>query len=298
MNMNHVLLWKEYRQQRAIWLAIASLAIFMVVVMALTLGQGSGLDVFRDVNITPTLLMTVLVLGVAYAIVSGSLLLAVEKEDRTLDFLDGLSGQRAPVWRKKATAGALFTLAQGTVLVLLIMALGIGSWRTGLIILYWCLDGLAWGLLGGALCQRVLTAVLAGIVFMAASWLLALFVNTPETLYLGKAMLAGAGVLYSRKVFCRDDLSRQSPRKSRFAIPLPAGWRVLLWLSFRQGRWVLVGGLGFAVVLGLTVNLAPLILWPIGTLLLGLTCGLAVFCPDQGDGNRFLGAQRFSPGRI
>ena len=296
--MNQVLLWKEYRQQRAIWLVIALLGILLVLILGLAMGQGSGLDVFRDGSIRPTLITIILALGVTYGIVCGALLLAGEKEDRTLDFLDGLAGQRGPVWRRKATAGALFTLAQGLVMAILIAVLGLGSWRTALIVLYWCLDGLAWGLLGGSLCQKVLVAVLAGIAFMASSWLLALFVNTSLALYLGKAMLAGAAVLSSRRIFCQDDPSRQTAPQKRFTIPLPAGWRVLLWLCFRQGRWVLAGELVFAIALGLTVNLAPLIIWPIGSLLLGLACGLAAFCPDQGDGNRFLGAQRFSPDAI
>ena len=297
--MNHVLLWKEYRQQRAIWLVIALLGILLVLILGLAMGQGSGLEVFRDGSIRPTLITIILALGVTYGIVCGALLLAGEKEDRTLDFLDGLAGERGPVWRRKATAGALFTLAQGLVMALLIAILGLGSWRTALIVLYWCLDGLAWGLLGGSLCQKVLLAVLAGIAFMACSWLPVLFVNSSVALYLSKAMLAGAAVLSSRRIFCQDDPSRQTtPPKKRFTIPLPAGWRSLLWLSFRQGRWVLAGGLVFAIALGLTVNLAPLILWPIGTLLLGLACGLAAFCPDQGDGGRFLGAQRFSPGKV
>jgi hypothetical protein len=297
--MNHVLLWKEYRQQRAIWLAIAILGMLLVLILGFALGQGAGLEVFRDGSIRPTLITIILALGVTFGIVSGAMLLAGEKEDRTLDFLDGLSGQRGLVWRQKAAAGALFTLAQAMVMALLLAFLGLGSWRTGLTVLYWCLDGLAWGLFGGALCKKVLTAVLAGILCMASTWLLALFVNTNLALYLGKAMLAGAGVLYSRKIFCQDDPSRQiTSRKIPFTRLVPISWRVLLWLSFRQGRWVLVGGLAFAVVLGLTVNLAPLILWPIGTLLIGLACGLAAFCPDQGDGNRFLGAQRFTPGRI
>src|SRR6516225_10466103 len=153
--MNHVLLWKEYRQQRAIWLAVAFLGIFLVLLLGLALGQGSGLEAFRDGSIRPTLIIIILALGVTYGIVSGALLLAGEKEDRTLDFLDGLSGQRGPVWRRKATAGALFTLAQGLVMAILIAILGLGSWRTALIVLYWCLDGLAWGLLGGSLCQKV-----------------------------------------------------------------------------------------------------------------------------------------------
>ena len=58
---------------------------------------------------------------------------------------------------------------------------------------------------------------------------------------LAGVMLAGAAVLYSRKIFCQDDPSRQTTPQKRFTIPLPVGWRVLLWLCFRQGRWVLAG---------------------------------------------------------
>src|SRR5260370_7544855 len=161
--MNRVLLWKEYRQQRAIWLAIALLGIVLVLILGLAMGQGSGLEVFRDGSIRPALLTIVLALVVAYGIVSGALLLAGEKEERTLDFLDGLCGTRAPVWRRKATAGALFALAQALVMGLLVLPLGLGSLQTGLILLYCCLDALAWGLLGGPLCQKVLTPVLARI---------------------------------------------------------------------------------------------------------------------------------------
>src|SRR5260370_13133818 len=232
--MNRVLLWKEYRQQRAIWLAIALLGIVLVLILGLAMGQGSGLEVFREGSIRTVLLKIVLALVVVYGIVSGALLLAGEKEERPLDFLDGLCGTRAPVWRRKATAGALFALAQALVMGLLVLTLGLGSWQTGLILLYWCLDALAWGLLGGALCQKVLTAVLAGIAFMATSWLLALFVNTSMALYLGKAMLAGIGVIASRRIYYQDDPTRQTtPLKSRYAFLLPADWRVVVWLSVR-----------------------------------------------------------------
>src|SRR5438876_10881507 len=76
--MNHVLLWKEYRQQRAVWLAIALLGIFLVVVLGLAMGQGSGLEVFRDNTIRRTLLMIVSALVLAHGVVCGALLLAGE----------------------------------------------------------------------------------------------------------------------------------------------------------------------------------------------------------------------------
>ena len=71
-----------------------------------------------------------------------------------------------------------------------------------------------------------------------------------------------------------------------------------MWLAFRQGRWVLAACLAGALLLGFTVHLAPLSLWPLGSLVLGLVCGLAAFVPDQREGHRFLGAQRFPPGTV
>jgi hypothetical protein len=80
---------------------------------------------------------------------------------------------------------------------------------------------------------------------------------------------------------------------------LPAGWRALAWLTIRQGRWILLGSALGCMIAGPFVNLAPVLLYPIATLLVGLVCGLAVFVPEQsGRQQVFLGAQRFPPGRI
>ncbi len=46
--MNAVLWWKEYRQQRAVWLAIVVVAVLLVWSLGETMGHGSGLWVFRD----------------------------------------------------------------------------------------------------------------------------------------------------------------------------------------------------------------------------------------------------------
>src|SRR5262249_38731302 len=78
---------------------------------------------------------------------------------------------------------------------------------------------------------------------------------------------------------------------------VPRSWLALLWLCARQGRRpiVLSGFLCFA--LGIALPKWPLLIWPIGTMLLGLACGLAVFGYERGGGyERFLGAQRLSPG--
>jgi hypothetical protein len=299
--VNAVILWKEYRQQRAVWLAILILAVLLVVILAEILGKGSGLQVYRDERLRSTLLTVVLCLVVAQGMVSGALLLASEKEDGTLVFLDNLTGKRGPIWISKCAAGVFLTLSQGLVLAGLAVGMGFGSWQVVIFFPLVALEALAWGLLGGALCRTVLSAVFAGIVFMAGSWLVAFITGDMVFLILaqtGATLVAGGA---SWQVFCRDDRLRrpgQTRIRRKLVLPVPADCRVLVWLAMRQGRWVLAGGLAGALVLGFTVNGAGLVLWPIGTLLLGLACGLTAFAPDQNEGKRFLGAQRFPAGTV
>jgi hypothetical protein len=318
--MTAVLLWKEYRQQRAFWLTIAFLAILLVLSLAETLGRGSLWQVFHEESIAETLTVVLVCLSVAYGIVSGALLLAGESDDGTLVFLDQLTGLRGPLFARKVLAGVVLTLSLNVFLAGLSLALGFGSWDTALLLPLLGLDGLVWGLLAGALCRKVLTAGLTGIVFMAISWPLALllmmvihtalavcglewmeaYANLLMVLF-PKALVAGAGGYLSWRVYCRDDLTRRTAstrRQSRLWSVVPFSWRVLCWLAFRQGRWVLAAGLASALLLSGTVGLAPLLIWPISSLLLGLAFGLAVFAPDQIESQRFLGVQRFPPGLI
>jgi hypothetical protein len=299
--MSVVMLWKEYRQQRVIWLAIAILGVLLVGSLGAILGQGSGWQVFQDSKIHLTLHMVVCGMLVAHGIVVGAGVLAGEKEEGTLAFLDNLTGRRGSLWAWKAVAGVIHTLALSVAMTGLAVALGWGSWEIVFLLLLLGLDGLAWGLLAGAVCRTVLTAALLGSVLMAASWILALLPMNAVVLTLGKAGAAVVAGYASWRIFCRDDRSRRlarNPVKRRWSVPVSAEWRALAWLSLRQGRLVLACCLAGALVLGFTVNIAGLILWPLGTLLLGLVCGVSVFAPDQGPGHRFLGSQRFAPGRI
>ncbi len=297
--MNGVLLWKEYRQQRTLWLAIALLAILLAVVLNQTLDQGRARNFSPHDRLPSSVNMLLFCLMVAHGTVTGAMLLAGEKEDGTLVFLDRLTGIRGPVWVRKFVAGALFTLAQCLVLAALSLGLGSGSWSEVLFVPLLGLDALAWGLLGGALFRTVLPATLFGILAMAGAWC---FFSLPAN---GAALIVGvagtgslAGYISWRK-FCGDDVQRlPAETRRRRLLTVPATWRVVGWLAYRQGRWILISAAAGALLLGLFVNRAPLILWPCGTLLLGLVCGLAVFAPDQQEGNLFLGAQRFPPGRI
>ena len=177
--MSTVLLWKEYRQQRAIWIAVAALAVILVVSLGLTLGQASGLEAFREPGLRSTLNMLMLCLIVAYGACSGAGALAGEKETGTLAFLDNTIGQRRPVWRTKVLACVLFTLLHSAFLTALALGLGFASWGMAIALPLVGLYALAWGLLGGALLPMVLPAILVALAGMAAGTVAAVVVANP-----------------------------------------------------------------------------------------------------------------------
>jgi hypothetical protein len=300
--MTAALLWKEYRQQRLIWLAIAVLAILLVVSLAGMLGHTSGLQVFQERNVRGVLNAVLFSLAVAYGLVCGSLLLAGETDDGTLTFLDGLSARRDSLWEKKSFAGMLLVLSQGLVLSALALGLGFADWATALAFPVLCLQSLAWGLLGGALCRTVLMAVLSGVAMIAASWLLAVFSLNRQTALVLESVPALIAAYASRRVFCRNDVARryvQQPQtRTKPLLPYFTDLHVLGWLMIRQARWPLIAAMVGTLLLALTINMGALVLWPLGTLSLGLVCGLAAFVPDQKDHNKFLGAQRFPAGKL
>ena len=97
--MTAAVLWKEYRQQRAVWLAIAILGVLVVVTLAAVMGHGIRWEVFQDRHIRSLLNAVVFCLVITYGLVSGALLLAGELDEGTMVFLDSLTGQRGTLWR-------------------------------------------------------------------------------------------------------------------------------------------------------------------------------------------------------
>lgn len=447
--MTAVVLWKEYRQQRAIWLAIAILAALMAPIMIVTLNQEAGWRLSETNYLRWIMVGLVDCMVMTYGVVSGVLLLASEKEEGTLPFLDNLTGRRTPIWLRKVWAGILLTVAQSALLGTLGLIFGFIPWEAAVTAPLLGLDALAHGLLAGALFRTVLGAVLAGSFFLMASSLLAVlglaffpvvfpvesgllsaalaigvgyFVlqvlwksNLPTPIILGIVFLSVLGlllathflslvilgnVLYraargapdllvvivnafqlallacflSWRVFCRDDRYRRGVSNNGFLdrsilflgillivclylapqLPIPfdegarlklglgilvfaalcfvaggatavsweiarqrvtteyagpatsagnwlrnlfAPWKAIAWLALRQGRWILVACVSIALVVGVMSMYQALFFWPIGTLILGMLCGLTVFCPDQKDAHLFLGAQRVPAGR-
>src|SRR5262249_56196389 len=126
------LLWKEYREQRGLWLAIAVLAVLLTVILAAVLGTGDLFQALRDLRVGPTLVVLVYALAIAHGVVCGALLIAGDRETNTLSFLDAHVGRRWTLWRTKAVAGVALCLAQGLFLAVLMLVLDGGSWRFAL----------------------------------------------------------------------------------------------------------------------------------------------------------------------
>jgi hypothetical protein len=298
--MTAVLLWKEYRQQRAVWLAIAALAVLLTGCVLAWMGHRSEWGTDEQDTLRAGLNGMLLCLVVVYGIVSGALLLASEKEEGTLAFLDNLVGWRGPLYARKLAAGVALTLSQCAALTGLALGLRFGSWEVLILLPLVGLNALAWGLLGGALCRGVLSAILTAVGLMAASWILGIFARYYVVMLLLETAVGFTAGYASWRIFCRDDRIRQPARswvQRKLGRVFPASWRVVLWLALRQGRWVLAGGAVGVLALGVALSETwGVVVWPLGTLLLGLVFGLAAFCPDQRGGHKFLGAQRIPLG--
>lgn len=294
--MTAAILWKEYRQQRASWIAATILALVVAEGMLATVGTGSG--------IADRLLLTVVIAGAAagYGIISGATLLAGEKEDGTLPFLDGLTHRRGSIWWGKMGAGILLTLTQGLILAAYGAKRGVGNPEVIAIVPALGLLALSWGLLGGALCKHILAATLIAAPLMAVVWALSIpFGSVPLLLAAIEISASLGAAMAAHRLFCRDDrlrVIRVAEHGGRLRPGFLGGWLVLGWLIFRQTRWVLVGLVVGSTLVAGVAYLAPLLIWPIGTLALGMVCGLAVFCPDQRSGRLLWGNQRFPRGRI
>ena len=164
------MLWKEYRQQRTLWLAILLLGLVLQVVLRIALA--------------PTDEVALVVLGVAvylvpfYLIGCSAILFAGEREERTSDWLVSLAAP--PQWTLVAKLGfaVVSSLAMLGVLVLWGLVLCIGLQLPRLVSdavsapdlqwgLFWgALSGLlvmtgllAWGVLGSLTSRRVIVAV-------------------------------------------------------------------------------------------------------------------------------------------
>lgn len=305
------LAWKEYKEQRAVWASMAWLAIFLLAVAQMLVKSGILLDPADQAMV---ILGLAAIMAGSYGVVCGAILLAGERDTQTLSFLDALTCLRAPLWKTKMAAGVLLTLAYALPVTATVLVLGVGvdvelpSWLLAgagfLLLALVGLVALAWGMLSSAVMNNVLTAAVFGICSLPLVLLLTTSVvgfvgGGPIELTAVAAILVGGSLWGSWRIFCGPDRARMAHGRVLGASVPPQGWAVLLWLTWRQGKQVIAALASAALVMTIALMKLEMPTWPVLTGLIGITCGIAAFAPEQLAGTeRFLGNMRLPPGRI
>jgi hypothetical protein len=232
------LAWKEYREQRAIWLTMA--------VMTGVLGFGlAQLVAPEGTEAARTEISTLIILGLAatYGVVCGAMMFAGEHESGTMVLLDIFSGRRELLWLWKFLFGVVLSLSEALAVALVLHLLGqrIPGWlpilvgqshsprgfidpsrmadalSTGiwfLVVPAVTLEAFAWGLLGSALSRRVLSGAALAAVMVAPLWLFTVF--APPPVFVG-IRLAAAGVA----LFLSNVIFLTQPREPVLGPPPP-----------------------------------------------------------------------------
>lgn len=300
------LAWKEYREQRAVWLAVAVLALLMLAGMVLFVGPaGVGPSGGWKAGLVISLGVT---LAGLYGVICAAMLLAGEGEAGTMTFLDVLAGRRTDLWRAKLWTGLGLTTAQALIIWAVLAAAGLQlgelrwpAWLRTLslvpMVVLTAIEAFAWGLLASARCRTVLGAIGLSALTVCLVWLIGLVATYLAGLGTAgglafQVLRVGGALWLSRWLFSREDMQRASSGIALAAM-LP-----LLWLVLRQGKRLIIG-LALGLVLGLFLPIGGGIGWPIVTLAVGLVCGMATFAGEQSAGwRRFLADQRLAPGRV
>jgi hypothetical protein len=319
--MMRVLFWKEYREHRSIWLAMAATAVILLVGVSQLMTTSGSADTWSRAALAGA----AVVLAWTYGMVCGGMLLAGERENHTLSFLDILPVRRAELWWGKCLVGVLLVLTQAVVLAGLTIGLNLYSGPLDLalallMLACWGLIGLAWGLLfsadghnvllvvGLAIATQVLVVLGLAVLIEIVVFLARVWFHVGEevrVVAIGGALL-GMGALplwLSGHLFRRPDRLR---RPDRFApdgsLAISRGGypvRATVWLTWQQMRALALGLLLFSILAGFVMLAPNPLVWPAATLFFGVLCGVTVFGDEQMFGSRrFLGDQRFPLGRL
>lgn len=150
------MLWKEYRSQRSLWLAVLACGIFPQLLLRVLMSDAA--DRYQAIWVMAALMPHLFAVG------STAILFAGEREERTSDWLLQMSAP--PIWILFAKWGfaLLATAALAGALALSAMALDrkppSADSLTSAVTWLWVTAGiLLWGGLGSLLCRRVVTSV-------------------------------------------------------------------------------------------------------------------------------------------
>jgi ABC-type transport system involved in multi-copper enzyme maturation permease subunit len=311
------LFWKEYREHRSVWIAMALLAVVSLAVAAEGL-MPQGVKGAAEDNLT-ALVGGALILAAMYGLVCGAMMFAGERESRGMGFLEALPLSRAELWWSKCLFGLIFVLLYSAVVIATGVALGVvgpngiaAPWTV--IVPLVGVETFAMGLCASTYCRTVLTAVgFAALLPLPILWLFSgmCLASAPANmagfvpfvlLAHGAATVGALGL--SLGTFVDRDFEKRfalKPASTSYGTVAPKRqprrFEVLLWLALHQGG-VLIGVLlvlGF--LLGLVMPATGGGLWPAVTLLVGVACGTAVLMGEQSDGAfKYWGDQRLPVG--
>jgi hypothetical protein len=232
------LAWKEYREQRAVWIVMTLLTLFLTVGLPIALGSG-GIGA-RDLANQVSAITLAVVLAAAYGLICGSILFAGEQEFQTLALLDRLTGWRTPIWGAKLVVGCGLVVAHGLLVSSILTSRGLepgGAWMAWwqqwllwiALLVGFALEGLAFGMAVSATCRNALSAAGLSVIIYALSWELTgavvtgivrgVFQLRPSTVqdlvlyHLPFALCLHAAIAVctlwvSWRIFCRDDVRR------------------------------------------------------------------------------------------
>jgi len=298
------ILWKEMREQAHVAIILVVLGALVVAVIPQVPPQGDG-------GVTAAAIMGLF--ACIFGLVAGAQLFAGEREGETQAWLDTLPIDRRRLWFRKILAGAVVVSAQTILLWLIVFTIGRRAFEGGgrdkhfaialMLMTFLSVCGYGGGLFGSTSARTTLGAIVWGILIqflvIPAAFFFAVLLR--EGFVLGALLcvaLSFAVLLSSaRRYTLPDRLRHQSIRVLTAAGP--ATRRVVLWLSWRQGRetylCLLLAGVALACVIPLTSPLA----WPLIGTLFSVVAGLMAFGPDQnGSANRMFGDRRLPVGSI
>jgi hypothetical protein len=234
--------WKEYREQRWVWLVFLTFGVSMAVGAPWIVKMTGPPPYFRFEQTFPFTMA--FVVSVVYAIICSSLLLAGEKDGGTQPFLDVLVGERNKLWLAKACFGgasALSLAALAATCAALATPNDPTETRTGSLLFVLSSSCVAYcvGLLASALCRRVASAAVLAVACFIVFPVVFLAVMTPSVLtllhWLAMALsISLPSVGFSAYVYCRRDglfASRFMP-KGRHVV-----WLALLGLALLASFW-------------------------------------------------------------
>ncbi|HKB02363.1 MAG TPA: hypothetical protein VKD90_09090 [Gemmataceae bacterium] len=318
------IVWKEWREQRAIALAVLAFGVLALVLTAQFADPAGGGSMWSQAGARELMAQ-----GLAYlaGTVCGAMLLADEKEIGTLEFLDTLPARRRTLWAGKVTFGVGLALFQSAIMAGLAIAFGCVDQRVSpvayaAVVMLVGLLAFAWGMFGGSLAKSTLGAVFQGSIgSVITGSILAVgftFLFGPRTMGrpFGPVMTGfylawlGTGLLASGLVYTAVDRERRAtPIRPGLVAHLPkkrpsrrAGLRALLWLSTRQAAYLALGAFaaaGIAAAIMLAPEAQPVFVWPMVTLALGVLAGITTFNEEQTRGvARFWAERRLPMGRL